>query len=144
MRRGAAAPAGTPPLRKIYWPLLALPFRGGFLCICGLAFRGSPPPSSSYAQGTELFSVVLFQQWAKASMRRSALGLMMIGFAVKRLVAHPARARRATAARRRGAAAGRVEEAGVMRLHRLADLPSAMTVAGTAEQAVAGVTLDIE
>ena len=66
-------------LRRIYGPLLAWPFLGGFLFIVILAFREISAAVFLYAQGTELFSVVLFSQWNEGLYGSvSALGIMMI------------------------------------------------------------------
>jgi iron(III) transport system permease protein len=66
-------------LGRIYWPLLTWPFIGGFLFIVILAFREISAAVFLYAQGTEVFSVVLYGLWGEGLYGNvSALGIMMI------------------------------------------------------------------
>jgi iron(III) transport system permease protein len=69
---------------RVYAPLLAPSIVGGFLFIFVLSFREISASVFLYAQGTELFSLTLFDLWREGLFGPvSALGmLMMCGFAV--------------------------------------------------------------
>jgi iron(III) transport system permease protein len=69
---------------RVYAPLLGPSIVGGFLFIFVLSFREISASVFLYAQGTELFSLTLFDLWREGLFGPvSALGMVMMGcFAV--------------------------------------------------------------
>jgi iron(III) transport system permease protein len=66
-------------MQRVYAPLLAPSLMGGFLFIFVLAFREISASIFLYAQGTELFSLTLYDLWREGRFGPvSALGLVMI------------------------------------------------------------------
>jgi iron(III) transport system permease protein len=64
---------------RVYAPLLAPSIVGGFLFIFVLSFREISASVFLYAQGTELFSLTLFDLWREGLFGPvSALGIVMI------------------------------------------------------------------
>lgn len=81
----AARVSGAPFLsaaRRIYLPLIRAPMLAGFLLVFILAFREVSASIFLFAQGTELFSLALFDLWGEGLFGFvSALGIMMmVGF----------------------------------------------------------------
>jgi iron(III) transport system permease protein len=65
---------------RVYAPLVGPSIVGGFLLIFVLSFREISASVFLYAQGTELFSLTLFDLWREGLFGPvSALGIMMIG-----------------------------------------------------------------
>src|SRR5207248_1895793 len=64
---------------RVYAPLLAPSILGGFLFIFVLSFREISASVFLYAQGTELFSLTLFDLWREGLFGPvSALGILML------------------------------------------------------------------
>lgn len=78
----AARASGAPFLRtmvSIYLPLLSSSLIGGFLLIFVLSFREVSASVFLFAQGTELFSLAIYDLWGEGLFGLvSALGIMMI------------------------------------------------------------------
>jgi iron(III) transport system permease protein len=81
MEEAAVMSGGTwrHAMLRIYVPLLAPAIVGGFLFIFVLSFREISASVFLYAQGTELFSLTLFDLWREGLFGPvSALGIVMI------------------------------------------------------------------